>query len=80
MTTTIAEYIAREFHPDRPELTISPDEDLLAGNLLGSMDMMRLIAFLETEYDFRVEPQDMTIENFITVQAMSDYIGRAKAA
>lgn len=80
MTTTIANYIVREFHADQPGMTIAPDEDLLAANLLGSMDMMRLIAFLEEEFDFRVEPMEMTIENFITVQAMSDYIGRVKAA
>lgn len=79
MTDTIANYIAAEFHADQPGLTIAPDEDLLAANLLGSMDMMRLIAYLEEEFDFRVEPTDMTIENFITVQAMADYISRVKA-
>lgn len=79
MTVTIAQYIAAEFHPDQPDLTIAPDEDLLAANLLGSMDMMRLIAYLEETFDLRVEPTDMTIDNFITVQAMADYIGRMKA-
>lgn len=79
MTDTISTYIATEFHPDQPGLKIAPDEDLLAANLLGSMDMMRLIAYLEEEFDFRVEPMDMTIENFITIQAMADYIGRVKA-
>ena len=79
MHTTISSFILREFHADKPDLTIGPDEDLLAANLLGSMDMMRLIAFLEEEFDFRVEPQDMTIENFITVGAMADYITRVKA-
>lgn len=79
MTDTIAAYIATEFHPDQPDLKITPDEDLLAANLLGSMDMMRLIAYLEEEFDFRVEPMDMTIENFITIQAMADYITRVTA-
>ncbi|MFT7120185.1 MAG: acyl carrier protein [Neolewinella sp.] len=79
MTTTISNYIVKEFHGDNPTLTIAPEDDLLAGNLLGSMDMMRLIAFLEDEFEFKVAPMDMTIDNFITIQAMANYIEGVKA-
>ncbi len=80
MTSTIAAYIAKEFHADNPELVIAPDEDLLASALLGSMDMIRLIAYLEETFAIQVDPMDMTIENFITIQAMADYIQRVKTA
>jgi acyl carrier protein len=80
MTTTITNYIINEFHGGDASLSIAPEDDLLSAGLLGSMDMMRLIAFLEEEYDFKVQPQDMTIENFITVQAMNDFIQGTKAA
>lgn len=80
MTTTITNYIINEFHGGDASLSISPEDDLLSGGLLGSMDMMRLIAFLEEEYDLKVEPQDMTIENFITVAAMTDYVSRTTQA
>lgn len=80
MITTITDYIINEFHGGDTSLSIAPDDDLLSSNLLGSMDMMRLITFLEEEYQFKVEPQDMTIENFITIAAMTDYVGRATQA
>ncbi|MEL7162895.1 MAG: hypothetical protein AAFN92_19205, partial [Bacteroidota bacterium] len=72
MHETITTYIINEFHGGDPALSIAPEDDLLAGNLLGSVDMMRLLTFLEETYEIKVAPRDMTIENFITVQAMVD--------
>lgn len=78
MHEKIANFIIQEFHGGAPNLTIAPEDDLLTSNLLGSMDMMRLIAFLEEEYDFKVAPRDMTIENFITIGAMVKYLQQVK--
>ncbi|MEM1359460.1 MAG: acyl carrier protein [Bacteroidota bacterium] len=80
MHDKIANFIIQEFHGGDPDLSIAPEDDLLTSNLLGSVDMMRLIAFLEEEYDFKVAPRDMTIENFITVGAMVKYLEQVKQA
>jgi len=80
MHEKITTFIINEFHGGDPKLTIAPDDDLLTSNLLGSVDMMRLLTFLEQEYTFKVAPRDMTIDNFITVQAMVDYLARVKQA
>ena len=75
MQAAIIDYIRREIHDD-PELDITPDDDLLGTGLLGSMEMMRLVQHLEETYSFRVAPQDMAIENFMTVAAMAAYVER----
>lgn len=54
------------------------DEDLLLSGLIDSLGVVRLIAFIEAEMGIRVPPEDVTIENFLTLQAMSDYLERAK--
>jgi len=79
MQQTIVDYIKNEIHGGDPELEIEPEDDLLGSGLLGSMEMMRLVEHLETTYDFRVAPQDMAIENFMTVAAMAAYVERVKA-
>ncbi len=78
MQQTIINYIKNEIHDGDPDLEIEPEDDLLGSGLLGSMEMMRLVEHLETTYDFRVAPQDMAIENFITVAAMVAYVERVK--
>lgn len=78
MQQTIIAYIKNEIHDGDPDLEIEPEDDLLGSGLLGSMEMMRLVEHLETTYKFRVAPQDMAIENFMTVAAMSAYVERVK--
>ena len=78
METTIINYIVDQIHDGDPDLDIAPDDDLLGGGLLGSMEMMRLVQYLEETYGFRVAPQDMAIENFMTVTAMTAYVNRVK--
>lgn len=74
METTIIDFIKNDIHNGRGDLTIDPADDLLTSNLLGSMEMVRVIEFIESNFAIKVEPQDMTIDNFITVQAMTDYV------
>ena len=79
MNERIIKYIIEELHGGATDLDISPEDDLLGSGLVESMGMMRLIQFIEEEYDFKVPPQEMTIENFMTVEAMVDYIEKVKA-
>ncbi len=78
MDQTIIKYIIENLHGGRKDLEIEAEDDLLGGGLIESMAMMRLIQFIETEYELKIPPQDMTIENFMTVSAMVDYIQRVK--
>jgi len=80
MEQIIINYIKNEFHGGRPDLEILPEDDLLASGLVESMSMMRLIQFIEQEFEIKVAPQDMTIENFINVEAMVDYVERNKVS
>lgn len=78
MDQTIIKYIIDQLHGGKTDLVIAPEDDLLGGGLIESMGMMKLIQFIEEQYQIKVPPQDMTIENFMTVSAMVDYISRVK--
>ena len=73
----IVGFIKTELNGDS-ELEILTDEDLLGAGLIESMGMMRLMQFIEDSFEIKVEPVDMTIENFITVDAMVEYISKSK--
>ena len=80
MEQKIIDYIKNEFHSSTPNLDIEPDDDLLSAGLVDSMGMMRLIQYIEEQFSIKVAPQDMTIENFITVDAMAKYISASKTS
>ena len=56
---------------------VDPDEDLLTDGMVDSLGMMRLVAFIEQELDYKVPPGDLTIENFRTIGLLSDYLDRS---
>ena len=79
MKDTIIEYIQEDLLAGQEDVDISADEELLESGLVDSIGVMRLIGFVEETYGLKVPPQDMTIENFMSVNAICDYLERLKA-
>ncbi|MFS4481482.1 acyl carrier protein [Hyunsoonleella sp. 2307UL5-6] len=53
-------------------------DDLLGSGILDSIGMMKLITFIEESFDIKVDPEDMVIENFMTVENVVDFIKTKK--
>lgn len=78
MKDTLIKYILEEIIAD-PEEELVADDDLLNSGLIDSLGIMRLIAFIENEFGMKIPPQDMVIENFMSVEAIATYIQKVKA-
>lgn len=75
--TLIADFIRHQLAGE-PDLDIDPDENLLAGGLVDSVGIVRLIAHLKERLDVDVPPSDLVPQNFRTVRVMAAYMaGRA---
>ena len=74
---TILEFIVEE--ADLEEDEVSADTSLFRDQLLDSMNLTALIAFLEETFSIRVKPMDIVFENLDTVSHMLAYVARKKA-
>ncbi len=74
---TILEFIREE--ADLDEERGHRDTSLFRDQLLDSMNLTALIAFLEETFSIRVKPMDIVFENLDTVNHMLAYIARKKA-
>ena len=79
MNKTLIDYIKTELLPGEEDLELTAEDDLLNSGLIDSLGIMRLIGHIEKTYDFKVPPQDMVIENFMSVDAISAYIQRVRS-
>ena len=71
----LTEFVSEELLDlDEP---VSADESLLAEGMVDSLGMMRLVAFIEQEFSYKVPAGDLTIQNFRTIGVLSDYLGRS---
>jgi acyl carrier protein len=75
---TILEFIRDE--ADLEEGQVDADTSLFRDQLLDSMNLTALIAFLEETFAIKVKPMDIVFENLDTVNHMLAYVARKKAA
>ena len=59
------------------EATVDREDDLLSGEILDSMSLMRLATFVVDEFVIQIEPADYVIENFQNVAALAAFVHRA---
>jgi acyl carrier protein len=72
----IGQFIVTNITGDRDGASLSPDQDLLAAELIDSLGITELVGFLEDEYGIDVEDEDLTPENFRTVNGIASFVSR----
>lgn len=71
MKPEVRSYIINELLSGK---TVQDDEELLVSGLVDSIGVMRLVTYLEQQYAIAIPPQDVTIENFATIDAIAAYL------
>jgi D-alanine--poly(phosphoribitol) ligase subunit 2 len=78
-TTKIKEFIVEEFMPDVPAEELDGDFDLLTGGVVDSLGLLKVVAWLEDEFDISVDESELGPESFRTVNAIKEYVDQARA-
>lgn len=52
------------------------DEDLLAADLIDSLGITELVSFLEASYGIKVADEDLTPDNFRSIDAIAAFVAR----
>ena len=71
----IIRYIQDNLLTGKGEIELSPEDDLLGSGLLDSIGVMRLVGFVEESFNIKIPPEDIIIENFMDVKAITNYVG-----
>ena len=71
MQSTIRKYITEHGSQARD---FSDGDSLLEAGVIDSVLMVGLISFLESEYGIRIEDDDMTPENFESINSIVEFI------
>lgn len=78
MDKIILDYISNTLINDELEDELEIDDDLLGSAILDSIEMVRLIAFIEKEFEIKILPEEMIIENFMTVGHICTFLEKKK--
>ncbi|MDT0267347.1 acyl carrier protein [Streptomyces sp. DSM 44915] len=73
---TIAGFITDRF----PQAELSDDQDIFALGYINSLFAMELVMFVERTFSLTIPNQELAIDNFRTVAAMTALVGRLRPA
>jgi acyl carrier protein len=71
---TIRDFVMREFLPGEHPATLTPTTPLISGGIIDSIDSVKLIIFLETEFDIEVEAFDADLDHLDTIEALERFV------
>lgn len=70
----IRNFIIKNLLFDTPALPVDDASSFLAAGIVDSMGVMELINYVEKEHGIKVVPEEITPENFDSVNALAQYI------
>lgn len=76
----IKTFIARNFLFSEDANSIRDDESLMDSGTLDSTGILELIMFVEEKFKLKVPDEDMLPQNFDSVNAITSYIEKRRAA
>ena len=62
------------------EADLASDAPLFSSGLIDSFSLVSLLSFLETEGGFMIDPVDVNLENFDTIESILAYASGQSAA
>jgi acyl carrier protein len=77
--SVVNDYISREIVQDPALLPLSNDASLLEGGILDSLSLLRLVVFLERQFNITVGESDLLPENFGNVNTICTYLRALEA-
>ncbi len=75
LSEVLIEFVSSELLGGRGGVELGAEDDLLGSGLIDSLSAMRLVRFVEERFGVSIPPDDITIENFMTVQRIVAYLG-----
>lgn len=72
----IEEFIVNEITAGLEAGSLPHDEDLLAADLIDSLGITELVSFLESRFGISVSDEDLSPENFRSVEDIVAFVAR----
>lgn len=73
-TPTVLKEFIRERMMNNPNGELDESENLLAAGIIDSLGILQLVTFIEAKFGIEIPDEDVTIENFHSLESMTAYV------
>ena len=70
----LLEYIQAQLIQRDPKVNVTTDTQLIQSGLIDSLTLFKLIAFVQKQFGVKIEPSEITLENFATIRTIRQLV------
>lgn len=74
--STVKQFIVTEMMHELDQKVLDDNAALIEGGIIDSMNLIRLVAFIEEKFRIKISEDELDIDNFRTVNALTDFINK----
>jgi acyl carrier protein len=74
--STLRQYIAKEIMHEPDPDKLADDAPLIEGGIIDSMNLIALVAFMKESFGVEIGENDLDIENFQSLNALTKFIAK----
>ncbi len=70
----ISAFILQNHRPAGDVQVIDPEESLMEAGLIDSLGILKLIAFIEGEFNIELQPDEVNLQNFASLASVTKLV------
>lgn len=74
----VKKFILSEFLPGEEADNLTPTTPLMSTGIIDSLATLKLVTFLEQEFNVRIDANEVDLEHFDTLEAICELIDRKR--
>lgn len=74
--STIKQYIVTEIMHELDQNVLDNEAALIEGGIIDSMNLIKLVLFIEEKYGVAITDEELDIDNFMTVNALTKFLNK----
>ena len=71
-------YLHEELQTDGGAAEVKEDDNLLANGIIDSLGVLKLVSFIEHQFDIQIPDEEVTINNFRCLKDIASYLETKK--
>ena len=73
---TIKQYIVTEIMHELDQNVLDNEAALIEGGIIDSMNLIKLVLFIEEKYGVAITDEELDMDNFMTVNALTKFVNK----
>ena len=74
----LKDYLHEEIHNDDGSAEVKEDDNLLANGIIDSLGVLKLVSFIERQFEIQIPDEEVTIKNFRSLKDIASYLEAKK--